>query len=299
MKVESRTSAFVIAVLASCLWGMSGTVAQILFQRYSFPPLGLITLRLTIASAFLLLWFRPKWPKQDSKRMLLFGIAGILPSQLFYFLAISYSNAAVATLLQILFLPIVVVYEVLVHVYRFTFRHFAAIALAMVGTFLLVVNGMTLGLHITLLSFVFGIACAFGAAYYTLAARALTRRWGSWTTTTWGFVIAGLLSAPLGTESLLKTRFSVTIALLVIFVALIGTLLTYGLYVMSLRRLTGTEASVAATGEPITASIASYVVLGTALSTFQYLGGGLIIVAIVLLRSVIRGRSESTERKSV
>lgn len=287
-KSESKIGAFGTAILATCLWGLSGTVAQILFQKDHFPPEGLVTLRLFIASALLFLWFKPKWPRAHSKQMIIFGVFGILPSQLFYFLAINYSNVAVATLLQLLFLPIVATYEILVHVYKFTFWHLAAIALAMIGTVFLVINGQTLELHITLLGFVFGTLCAVAAAYYTLASRSLTKVYSSWTVTSWGFLIAGVFSLPVGTASLLHEKFSITILALVLFVAFFGTLLAYGLYVRSLQRLTGTEASIAATGEPIMASVTSYLLLGVLLSPFQYLGGGLILIAMFLLRNVIR-----------
>lgn len=293
----AKVGSFGVAILATCLWGLSGTVAQILFQRDGFPPEGLVTLRLFIASALLFPWLRPKWPSALSKQMIAFGVFGILPSQLFYFLAINYTNAAVATLLQLLFLPIVAIYEIAIHVYKFSFSHLAAIALAMIGTFLLVANGPSFSLHITPLGFVFGMLCAFAAAFYTLASKRLIRVYGSWSITAWGFLIAGTASLPIGTISLIHEKFNLTILGLVLFVAFFGTLLAYGLYVRSLKHLTGTEASIAATGEPIMASVATYVLLGVLLTPLQYLGGGLILVAMLFLRNVIRKPSSKKPSK--
>ena len=297
-KSESNAGAFGVAVLATCLWGLSGTAAQVLFQRYLFPPIGLVTLRLFIASLLLFVWFRPKWPKDHSKQMIIFGIFGILPSQLFYFLSINYANVAVATLLQLLFLPIVTTYEILVHVYKFTFSHAAAISLAMFGTILLVISGPTLELHVTILGFVFGLLCAVGAAYYTLASKALTKVYGSWSITAWGFLIAGVASLPFGTATLIHQEFTLPIIALILFVAFFGTVLAYGLYVRSLQSLTATEASITATGEPIMASVASYVFLGVLLSPFQYIGGGLILVAMFFLRNVLKISKEEDLSKT-
>jgi drug/metabolite transporter (DMT)-like permease len=162
----------------------------------------------------------------------------------------------------------------------------------MIGTFLLVVNGRTLSLHVTLLGLIFGTLCAVGAAFYTLYSKKLTNLYGSWTITTWGFIIAGIVSLPIGSFSLFQERFTLTILFLVLFVTIFGTILAYGLYVKSLEQLTGTEASITATGEPIMASIASYFLLGVLLSPFQYLGGALILIAIFFLRSVIRSPKE-------
>jgi drug/metabolite transporter (DMT)-like permease len=287
IRASKRANAFVVAMIATALWGLSGTAAQVLFQRYFFPPIGLVTLRLFIASLFLFVWFRPNWPKAHTRQIIMFGLLGILPSQLFYFLSIDYTNAAVATLLQLLFLPIVATYEILVHVYKLSFSHAAAISLAMLGTVLLVIGGPSLEFHITPLGFLFGLLCAASAGYYTLASKALTRNYGSWTITAWGFLVGGLGSIPIGTISLINSTFSIPIIGLILFVAVFGTLLSYGLYVKSLENLTGTEASITATGEPIMASVASYVFLGVILSPVQYIGGGLIIAAMIFLRKAI------------
>jgi drug/metabolite transporter (DMT)-like permease len=295
LKSESKLGAFILALLATGLWGFSGTAAQILFQDYSFPPLSLVTLRLFIASALLFAWFKPKWPGFHSRQMILFGIFGILPSQLFYFLAINYSNVAVATLLQLLFLPIVAAYEILIRVYKLTFSHLAAISLAVIGTMFLVINGPSLQLRVTPLGFIFGTLCAVAAAYYTLASKALTKVHGSWSVTTWGFLIAGVASLPIGTVSLMHTNFTISIVLLILFVAFFGTLLAYGLYVRSLERLTATEVAITATNEPIVASIASYAFIGVLLTPFQYLGGGLILIAMFFLRNVIRKPKEDED----
>jgi drug/metabolite transporter (DMT)-like permease len=287
-KPKSKTGSFGIAILATCLWGLSGTVAQILFQKDGFPPEGLVTLRLFIASGILFIWLRPKWPGAHTRAMIVFGILGILPSQLFYFLAINYSNAAVATLLQLLFLPIVAIYEIAVRVYKFSYSHLAAISLAMIGTFLLVANGSALSLHVTVLGFVFGTLCAIAAAFYTLSSKKLTGIYGSWSITAWGFLMAGIASLPIGSFTLIHVKFTLQIFVLILLVAIFGTLFAYGLYVRSLERLTGTEASIAATGEPIMAAVASYLLLGVLLTPLQYFGGALILVAIIFLRNVIK-----------
>lgn len=284
-----KSGAFVLALIATSLWGISGTAAQILFQRFGFPPEGLVTLRLAIASCVLMALMRPKWPKSHSWQMVSFAVIGLLPSQLFFFLAIDFSNAAVATLLQILFLPMIAGYEILTHVYRFSYSHLAAIALAMAGTFLLVAsNGSMLSVRVTMLGFAFGTLCAVAAAYYTLASRKLVRSYGSWTITTWGFVVAGIASLPIGVPTLVHAEFTLPVIELIAFVAVFGTLLTYGLYVASLKRLTGTEAAVTSMGEPISASIASFLLLGVLLTPFQYFGAALILVSLFFLGRVIK-----------
>ena len=101
-------------------------------------------------------------------------------------------------------------------------------------------------------------------------------------------MIAGVAALPFGTATLIHQEFTLPIIALILFVAFFGTVLAYGLYVRILQSLTATEASITATGEPIMASVASYVFLGVLLSPFQYLGGGLILVAMFFLKNVLK-----------
>ncbi len=112
------------------------------------------------------------------------------------------------------------------------------------GSVLLVVNGSNLELHITPIGFVFGTLCALAAAYYTLTSKALTKAHGSGSVTAWGFLIACVASLPFGTLTLIHEQFTLSVIALILFVAFFGTLLAYGLYVRSLKYLTGTEASI-------------------------------------------------------
>jgi drug/metabolite transporter (DMT)-like permease len=68
------------------------------------------------------------------------------------------------------------------------------------------------------------------------------------------------------------------------FTAEVGTLAAFGLYFASLRHIAPTDAAIAVTVEPMTAALASLVVLHVALHPAQYIGGGLILGAVVLLR---------------
>jgi drug/metabolite transporter (DMT)-like permease len=55
-------------------------------------------------------------------------------------------------------------------------------------------------------------------------------------------------------------------------------------YLASLRHISPSDASMAATTEPVTAAVASLTLLGVALVPLQYAGGAAILGAVVLLR---------------
>ncbi len=90
-----------------------------------------------------------------------------------------------------------------------------------------------------------------------------------------------------------------TVVGLVLFVIIFGTILSFGLYMAGLERLAATETGVAASVEPIVASIAAYVFLGVRLDPLQYLGGALILVAVALIASRPAGEKGETKEKTV
>lgn len=52
-KVQSRTKGIVLVIFAAVLWGVSGTVAQYLFQK-RFTPEWLVVIRLLLSGIILL-----------------------------------------------------------------------------------------------------------------------------------------------------------------------------------------------------------------------------------------------------
>ena len=293
--MEKTTRAFLAVLAGSALWGLSGTAAQALFEQDGFPALGLGTLRMLAAGALLWLLVRPPLPSRWTWKLVAFGLLGLAASQIGYLEAISYSNAVTATLLQFLFLPMVAGYEVATRVLRWDRRWAVTFLLAVVGTVLLVGVGPTgeLGLTITAVGVGFGVLSAVGGAYYSLAGRDLVSVGPTGGLMTWGFLVGGLGSLPFGLPSLIGYRLAGGIGgletvLLVSFVVIFGTLLPFPLYVRALRHLSATQAGVGATFEPIVAALATYLFLGVRLSGVEYLGGGLLVLAVLIAG---RGRS--------
>ncbi|HZW56995.1 MAG TPA: EamA family transporter [Nitrososphaerales archaeon] len=299
MRPAGYRSSLFSALLGAVLWGLSGTAAQGLFQGFHFPVLGLVAVRMLSGGGILLLVHRPSRPHPPLMPLVIFSILGFAGSQLTYLFAIQFSNAATATLLQFLFLPMVAGYEALTGALKWSVGWSLTLLLAAIGTILLIggVSGSSFQILITPAGLLFGLLAAVCGAYYTLASRPLVRVHGPWFLTTWGFVIGGLVMLPFGAFSFLNYAPPSSLAgnadvlFLVAFVIIFGTILGYGLYLSGLRRLSATEIGIAASIEPISATIAAYAFLGVALTTLQYLGGALILVAVILVASQV-GKSQ-------
>jgi len=251
-----------------------------------------------LSALALMLIIRPHLPSRPFLPMIMLGIFGYAGSSLAYLEAIQYSNAATATLLQFLFLPMVAGYEAVTGSLRWTHRWTLTLFLAILGSLLLIV-GTNFQILVTPIGLLFGLLAAIAGAYYNLSSRNYVRTYGAWWTTSWGFTIGGLVSLPFGILTLGGYMLPPTIGgitevfFLIGFVTVFGTLLAFSLYISGLEHLSATETGIASTSEPIMSAVASYIFLGLVLTSTQYLGGALIILAVILVAT--RG-TQSTVR---
>jgi drug/metabolite transporter (DMT)-like permease len=302
--MREERQALVASIVGSALWGLSGTAAQELLQGFSFPVSGLVVIRMLGASLIMLLVVRPRWPRPWTWSFASLAILGLVGSQVTYLEALLYSNVTTATLLQFLFLPMVAAYELASGEITWSARWALLLVLAGAGTVLLIgtVTSYGVALIVTPFALVFGLLSAVSGAYYTIAARRFVRTESAWWVTTWGFLLGGVVMLPLGGWTLVQYHWPTSLASggalagLVLFVIVAGTILAFSLYVWSLRRLAATEAGVAASFEPIVAGLGGLVFLGVALTGLQYLGGGLIVVAVAVLGGSLRGGTENSKK---
>ena len=258
-----------------------------LFQDHSISPQWLVTMRMLGSAVILVVVVRPAWPRGNVLRLVLFGVVGLALVQYTYFAAISLMGVALATFVQYLSLPMIALWEGLVARRGLSRRSVGAIGLAMGGTALLLfaVPGRHDHLRVSAAGLAFAFASALTAAFYTLYSLQLVHRLGAMRTNAWGFVAGGLVMAAITPPwAVHATGSVVVVGALTLFVVVLGTLVPFTIFVASLRLVSATQASTAVTIEPVSAALASAVLLGAALGPLQYAGGALIVGAVLLLR---------------
>ncbi|HEV1997300.1 MAG TPA: DMT family transporter [Candidatus Dormibacteraeota bacterium] len=276
------------ALGAGVLWGLSGTAAQVLFQRHDIQPQWLVTVRMLGTAAILLVVMRPAWPRGHVWPILVFGILGLAAVQYTYFAAISLMGVALATFVQYLSLPMIALWEGVIGAERLGRKAIAAVALAMVGTTLLLLatpHGHA-GFRVSPVGLVFGLLSALTAAFYTLYSVRIVNAIGPWRSNAWGFLAGGLVMATLAPPwSVHPKGAGIQVAGLVVVVIVLGTLVPFALFLSSLSRISPTEAGTAVTIEPVSAALASALLLSAALVPLQYAGGAAIVAAVLLIRA--------------
>lgn len=122
MRFQPRIKGIMLVMIGATLWGVSGTVAQYLFQEKGFSPEWLVVIRLLVSGLVLLLYSAIKdkqnifeiWKfKYDGLKLIGFGIIGMVGVQYAYFSAIKYGSAATATILQYLSPVIITCYLII------------------------------------------------------------------------------------------------------------------------------------------------------------------------------------------
>ncbi|MDX6411142.1 MAG: hypothetical protein QOE91_658 [Gaiellaceae bacterium] len=293
---------YLMVSVAAVLFAVNGAVSKVILTTGLSSP-RLSEVRSTGAFALLLvgiLVLRPQLLRVGRRELVLlavFGVAGLVSVQLFYFLAIHRLDIGIALLIQFL-APLLVAlwarYVMHEHVRR---RIFVALALSLSGLALMVElwRGVALdGLGVT---YALVAAVAF-AVYILLAERAVAQR-DAFSVSCYGFFFAALFwaiaqpwwsfptSIPGRVISLQGHLAGVHLPVwaLMTWMVVLGTVVPFALVVGALRHLSATRAGIVAMLEPVVATVVAYGWLAESLSPVQVAGGLVVLAAILLAQS--------------
>ncbi|PEB63991.1 EamA family transporter [Priestia megaterium] len=285
-----RAWGLLLVIIGATMWGVSGTVAQYLFQHKSFNAEWLVVVRMLV-SGLLLLAIASKqrnifaiWKtKEERTSLLLFGVIGMLGVQYTYFAAIEAGNAATATVLQYTS-PIFIIGYLAVQARKWPVKvEMISVALVITGTFFLATSGNFNELSITGWALFWGIGAAVTSAFYTLQPKRLLAKWSSIEVVGWGMVIGGVSFSFIHPPWHIAGEWSLLSLCAVLFVVIFGTLIVFYCYLESLKHISASEAIVLASAEPLSAAALSVLWLHVTFGWTEWLGTILIIATVFLL----------------
>ena len=283
-----------LCIFSACLWGVTGTVGQFLFQEMGFSSKWLASVRMLLAGTFLVSYLFYKsgkkifyiWKrKKDAKELLLFAFFGMLFVQYGYFVAIGYSNAATATVLQYLAPVMLVVYGTIRIRKAPSPAEIIAVAFALIGTFLLATHGNIHTLNISGAALFWGLLSAVALAFYTAYPQRLLRRYNTIHLIAWGMLLGGICTTFVKPFWQIEGTVSVLSIGCLLFVVFFGAMLPYITFLYGVKYIGPTKASLLASVEPLSSTLASVLWLHTKLEWIDYLGF-LFIVATVFVLSL-------------
>jgi drug/metabolite transporter, DME family len=269
--------------LAAALFALAGAVASRLFDA-GVPPVELAEIRAAIALCGLLLLPAARRPPRTSPRPLLVAALGVSLAvvTLLYYVAIAHLPVTVAIVLQYSGPALVVAWVALVTRRRPPPRILASLAAALAGVVLVSELPLAGGISIDLVGLGAGLGSAVMFAAYTLLSERVEPVYGPGGTMLRGFAVATalwvLFQAPQGLPAAV---FRVQHLPGVLFVGLGGTLAAFLLYVWGVARIRSERAAIAATLEPVLASLVAWTWLDQSLSPWQIAGGVLVVGAVM------------------
>lgn len=294
-----------LALLAALFWATGGLAAKWLFTPRSasaagwpVPPLGISIDPVVLAAARAVMAAATLWlglaicgrkhlriHARDVPFLGAFGVVGLALVHYSYFKTISLTNVATAILLEYMAPILVLATTSLVARKAVGWRLPAAVALS-VGGCALVVGVLSGGLAVSIEGLAWGLASAVFFAAYTIMGRWGASRYTPWTLLSYGLAAASVFwLAVLGPAPILQALTEPRTFLAVSYIAVASTILPFGAFLAALRLIPATEASVAATLEPVIAAAGAWFLLGESLRPEQVVGGLLVLAGIVVAQT--------------
>lgn len=279
-----------LAIVGASFWGMSGAAVQFLFQNPTINEYWLVGLRLLGAGILLVLYSTFKQPAAVKRLfsswsrvlyLILFSFIGMGASQMSYYVAVKYSNAPTATVIQYL-APVFIIFYMAVHTKMLPRRlDVISIIVALIGTFLLATNGHPSHLALSPLACIWGLLAAVSEAINTIMPRKLFKEFGTITIVGWSMLIAGLAFLPLYWTMPVPSLNAVDITT-ILFIIIFGTLFAYTLYLASINYIDSSTTGMLGAFEPLVATLLAVFFLATPFSLPDWIGGILIVLATIL-----------------
>lgn len=253
-------------IIGGICWGLCGVLGKYLFDIKGLNAQWLVSVRLLWAGVLLLLiaYIKEKnsifqvWKnKRSGISMVVFGIFGMSFCQLSYFLAIQYSNAGTATVLQYTAPVVIMIFYALKERRLPNTKEIIVLVMVSVGTFLLATHGSLDTLTITKQALFWGIMAALTLCIYNIQPRKLLADFGSIPTVGWGMLLGGIVLGVIIKPWHVIGTWDIKTVLAISGVIVIGTMISFCSYLEGVRLIGPVKASLFACVEPLVAMILS------------------------------------------
>jgi drug/metabolite transporter (DMT)-like permease len=300
-----RLRGYLLVLLAAACWATGGLTAKWLFsmpsaatQDWPVAPLGIAIEPTTLSgaralSAFVLLaimvaLWRPedlKVSRRDIPFLAAFGVFGLAMVHYTYFKTISLTNVATAILLEYLAPVLVLLVGVAFMKHKFTWWLPVGVALSVGGSALVVGAVGGEGLVVSPEGIGWGLLSAAFFAAYSLMGTVAVNRFSPYTALVWGLGFASVFWLVVLKPGVVMGAFAdAKSAAAIVFIAVVSTIIPFVAFLMALRHIAATNATVTSTVEPVIAGLGAFLLFGESLTVMQMLGGLMVVAAIAVVQ---------------
>ncbi|MGE9857358.1 DMT family transporter [Limosilactobacillus reuteri] len=288
------------AAVASAMWGISGTVLQLISQNLAIPATWMLSMRTFSAGVILLVIsvflygkkiFNVFKTRATAISVISYAILGLMANLLTFYYAIQTGNASAATILQYLS-PLFIVLGGIVFMHRRPFRSdIIAFIVALIGVALCITRGNFTQLTLPFVSLLWGLGSGITAAFYVVLPQRAADENPPIVVLGWGTMIAGVLFNLYQPFWVNPPHITTTLVASVATVVLFGTILPFGILLHATRYAPSDVVSIMDAVQPITTSILSVIFFKLNLNWAEILGIILVIIAVYILQN---GRRKHT-----
>lgn len=292
MGQSTMKKGIVFTLLGATCWGLSGVLGEYLLNISRIDPVWIIANRLFFSGIAMvaMLFLKDKHNlmrvfsnKIDILKLLNFSFFGLLICQGTFFLTIKYTNAGMATVIQYIGPVIIMLYYCIIGRRWPLPREVIAIVVSLFGTVLIATHFDFSKLNISTLGLFWGLLSAFGLASYNIFSISLTTKYGVMPIMAWGLLIAGVVVYFATGSNYIPDNFKLIDFICMSGVVIIGTILSFSLYLEGVRLIGAVTGSIIGCFEPIAAIIFSFLLLGTTFGTIDLIGAAFILSAVIVL----------------
>ena len=289
---------------AATIFAVNGTVSKVVLDSAGLSTVDLTQARSIgafLGFALVLAVLRPQSLRIGRRELLYlaaFGVTGVASVQWLYFVAIHRLPVGIALLIEYLAPLIIALWARYVFHEPVRRRIWLALVLALAGLSM-IVDVWSGGVALDRVGVAAALAGAGAYALYVLMADRAVQRRDPLSVACYGFLFAALFwlvvqplwEFPFGrlddNASLLGNaeELSLPVWLLVAFVVIVGTMVSFGLIVTALRHIPATRVAIVAMVEPVAASVVAWAWLGETLGAEQLAGGAVVLAAIALAQT--------------
>lgn len=292
MEQSTMKKGIVFTLLGATCWGLSGVLGEYLLNVSKTDPVWIIANRLFFSGIAMvaILLIKDKHDlvrvfsnKIDILKLLNFSFFGLLICQGTFFLTIKHTNAGMATVIQYIGPVIIMLYYCVIGRRWPLPREVIAIVVSLFGTVLIATHFDFSKLNISTLGLFWGLLSAFGLASYNIFSISLTTKYGVMPIMAWGLLIAGVVVYFTTGSNYVPDNFTLIDFICMSGVVIIGTILSFSLYLEGVRLIGAVTGSIIGCFEPIAAIIFSFLLLGTTFGTIDLIGAAFILSAVIVL----------------
>lgn len=293
---------YAMVTAAALLFAVNGSVSKVVLSS-GIGSLELTQVRATGAflgfALALAVLNRPslRVRRRELAYLAVFGVAGVAMVQWLYFVSIHRLPIGIALLIEYLAPILIALWAWAVFHEPVRRRIWIALVLALLGLSLVV--EVWSGISLDGLGVAAALCAAVAYAVYVLMAERAVGRRDPASLLCFGFGFAALFWAlvqpvwlfPAGRldddVSLLGrlSEWSLPVWLLMLFVVVVGTMVTFLLVTAALRHISATRVAIIAMLEPVAAGLVAYAWLGESFGAVQLAGGGIVLAGIVLAQT--------------